>query len=812
MRSDVPGRGRDLRVLRLAAGLSQEELAAKAGVGTRTIRDIETGRATPQPRTLRLLIEALELGDADRETLMRSTARPTIVPRELPPPLAGFAGREAQLAAMRTAVTEGARVIAVHGMAGVGKTSLAVEFAHEIGDGYTDAQLFVDLHGFTTSVAPRPSTRSVLTRVLRALGVPDQAVPTGSGELLARYRSILADRRVLLVFDNIAGAAALQELLPASPGSLVIATSRRELSTLPGAFAVALEPASRTEAAAMLRAALPGHTQPGEDTAIAERCGRLPLAIGLAAARLRSRPKWTAADLLVRLSNEERLLDALDIGYRGVTAALRASYLELGAEQRLVFRSLGLAPGDDLDRTAATALSGLPEDTVDGLLESLVDVHLIETRSFGRYRLHDLVRLFAERLVALENSEADRGKALLRLLAAYRQHAYQAAAELWPGKRIFTSGAEEFDIGLAALSGKQEALDWYRAELGNLTAAVAVAEKAGEFERAWELAVAVNAFSAYDRDLDAQAEVNGVALAIAERLRDPFKKGHTLADRGALMIAAGRYPEAVTCLEQSVAFKREAGDHVDTARTLGNLGLLHKLTGRFERSLEQYEAALALIGTQRGPVVGPVHINIAIVLFKLGRVDEAARRLHEAQSLIEPDDTYTSARIRVYQGVVARERGDLAAAVGIHTDCLEFCLREGIPVGIVSAMTMLGEDLLCAGRHDEAVARLREALDIARTSVRDTERDVRNHLGEALTAAGEPEAAIQQHERAARLAESQGDRYELARAHRGLAVAHRRLADVEAERRHLRRAADGYTECGVPEAVDVLGRLRDLGA
>ncbi|GAB3998566.1 hypothetical protein GCM10029992_24730 [Glycomyces albus] len=280
----------NLRPLRQRAMMTQEELARKAGVGTRTVRDIESGRVRPQPNTLRLLVAALGLDEVDQALLSGATDRGPLVPRELPRDPAVFAGRERHLDALLAAVADGAAVVAVHGMAGVGKTTLAVRAAHALASAYPDGQVFADLHGFSTSPGPRPSLESTLARLLRRLGVDDQPVTGGLDELTALYRSAIADRRMLLLLDDAVDAEQVEALLPGTAGSLVLATSRRDLSALAGAHSVPLEPPSMPDAVAMLGAAVSDRVSDDEAAAIAERCGRLPLALSLAAARLRSRP------------------------------------------------------------------------------------------------------------------------------------------------------------------------------------------------------------------------------------------------------------------------------------------------------------------------------------------------------------------------------------------------------------------------------------------------------------------------------------------------------------------------------------------
>ncbi|MCD0443042.1 helix-turn-helix domain-containing protein [Glycomyces sp. A-F 0318] len=808
----VPEASLELRRLRSRAMMTQEELAAKAGIGIRTIRDIEAGRTRPQPRTLRLLLRALGLDEADRGPL--APAGPTApVPRELPRSLAGFAGREPLLDALVAAVEDGAEVVAVHGMAGVGKTSLIVRAAHVLAPRYPDGQLFVDLHGFTHAAGLRPDLESVLTRVIRSLDPASRARPEEFDELAATYRSVLAGRRVLLLFDNAASADQVEALLPGTPDGLVLATSRRDLSVLSGAHSVPLEPPPMREAVAMLGAAAEGRVTEQEAAAIAERCGRLPLAMGLAAARLRSRPLWRARDLLERLDDEDRLLDELDMGHRGVAAALGASYRELDDAHRRLLRRLGLAPGDDADVQAAAALAGVDAERASRTLEDLVDVHLVETRSPGRYRLHDLVRLFAARLAAVEETEAERDAAFRRLVAVHLHSAYRAAARLHPNKRRFTDGAAAHDLGLPGFTGQPDALAWFQTERGNLEAAVVAAEAAGLDEEAWHLATAFNAFFVHDSDIGPHATVNGIALGIARRTGDDRKEAYTLGDTGRRLLAAGRNREAIDHLDRSVALKRELGEFGDAALTLANIGVLHRRSGRFAESVAVHEAAL-----EQAEAVGDaaaaalIRTNMVVPLLRLGRFDEVERRLAAAERRLDIGDEHNRVRIESFRGVLVREHGDPARAADVHAACLEAYGGEGDTADVTATLIELGEDLLRLGEGAEAAKHLDRAVEYAVKLVDPSlERAARNDLGRALTTSGDAEAALAQHERAAALAESHEDAYELARAHHGLADALGALGDAAAAHRHLRAAAEGYAACGVPEAGPVAAALEGTG-
>jgi tetratricopeptide (TPR) repeat protein/transcriptional regulator with XRE-family HTH domain len=755
----MPDRASDdlssLRLLRQRATMTQEELALKSGVGTRTIRDIELGKVRPQPKTVRLLAEALGLAGNEQALVTRVTEPFPLVPRELPRALAAFAGRGHHLDAIATAADAGAAVIAVHGMAGVGKTTLAVRAAHTLAPRYPDGQLFIDLHGFSRTARPRPGLRSVLMRVLRGLDVAERALPHDMDELTARYRSVLADRRVLLVLDNAANAEQVEALLPGTSVSLVLATSRRDLSPVAGAYSVPLEPPPMREAVAMIGAALDDRITADEAAAIAERCGRLPLAMGLAAARLHSRPLWQAEDLLDRLADEDRLLDELDMGHRGIAAALRASYLELDPAHRRLLRRLGLVPGDDVDAHAAAALCGEDPERTSAMLESLVDVHLAETRSPGRYRLHDLVRLFATRVAGLEEAAADLDEALRRMLGVYLHFAYQAAARLHPNKRRFAEAATAHDAGLPAFADQPAALSWFQTERGNLEAAVVAAARADRFEEAWHLATAFNAFFVHDPDTDRgrrmrdspHTAVNRIALDIARRTGDTRKEAFTLGDAGRQLVAAGRHREAIDYLGRSVALKRDLGEFGDAALTLANIGILHRRSGRFAESVEVHEAALAqaeAVGDAAAAAL--ISTNMVVPLLRLGRFAETERRLAAAERRLDAGDEHNHIRIEVFRGVLERELGDPAKAADMHTACLRAYRGEGATADVTATLIELGVDLLRSGRAGEAATRLERAVEYAvRLADPSLERTARNDLGRALTASGRLDAAVAEH-------------------------------------------------------------------
>lgn len=400
-----------LRRWRERALLTQEQLAQGAGLNVRTVRRLESsGLQQPRMESIRLLAEALGLDGEERATLAavaRSLpASPerddpagtppaaVTVPRQLPAGVAAFVGRERELTALEDYENANtATVVAIDGMAGAGKTALAVHAAHRLAPRFPDGQLFVNLHGHTQGMTP-VDPGDALARVLRALSVPGERVPEHVDDRAALYRSVVADRKVLIVLDNAADEDQVCPLLPAGPGCRLIVTSRRRLIGLDDTRTLSLDVLPREEAVALFTHTVgrehvmdaPG----GVLTETVERCGLLPLAIRIAAVRLQARPTWSVRHLLDRL-NDDRLAE-LTVGRHSVTAALDLSYQRLSEDQRRVYRLLGSLVGAEFGVDEAAAVQDTTVVRARRELDQLLDVHLLQEPAPTRYRFHDLVR------------------------------------------------------------------------------------------------------------------------------------------------------------------------------------------------------------------------------------------------------------------------------------------------------------------------------------------------------------------------------------------------------------------------------------
>jgi hypothetical protein len=454
-------------------------------------------------------------------------------PAQLPPDTADFTGREeqvrlliAQLGAEPDQDRPGAVAIsAIAGMGGIGKTALAVHAAHRLRDRYRDGQLFVSLQGASRPLRPA----EVLARLLRDLGVPDTAIPAGEAERAARFRTLLAGRRVLLVLDDARDVSQVRPLLPGTAGCGVLVTSRSALAGLPGSTLIDLEVLDDAEARALFSAISGPERAAAEPDAVASLlafCGGLPLAIRIAASRLASRPGWSVAHLAVQLADERARLAELTAGDLAVRSTFAVSYDALflttgpavggplAGDPARTFRLLGLASGRVLSLPAVAALTGRPADETAIALEILTDAHLVESPRPDRYWLHDLLRSYAADLAQHTESTTQRTAAVSRLLRWFAGQAVTAAAALTPagpGSVLLERPAGE----RPAVTASEQALDWFEAELANLVTAVRQATDLGWPEVAAPIATALSGFFRCQGNFEAAQR----CLAQAEALK-----------------------------------------------------------------------------------------------------------------------------------------------------------------------------------------------------------------------------------------------------------------------------------------------------
>ena len=622
-----------LRRQRVAAGLTQEDLAERSGVSVRTIADLERGRTRrPYPSSVRALTRALGLPDsAGAELVARyrmggggadglgvddagpaETVTGTAVPRQLPAAVPYFAGRARELRlldAIRGDADHGAGgvvISAIGGTAGVGKTALALHWAHRIARNFPDGQLYANLRGFDPSGRPADPA-DVLRGFLDALQVHPERIPADTEGLAALYRSLLADRKMLVLLDNAADVAQVRPLLPASPRCLVIVTSRRELAALAareGARLLSLDVLTEHEANELLTARIGksrAATEPEAITELAVLCARLPLALSVVVARAAAAPNLPLAALVAELAELQGRLDALDVGDPAgcVRTVFSLSYRHLPDAAARVFRLLGLHPGPDISVPAVASLAGLPLAQARTALRDLARASLLIENVPGRYAFHDLLRAYAAEQSALHEG-GERREATHRMLDHYLHTARRAHVVLYPGRQRVDLGPPRALVTPEGLAAKPPALTWLRAEYQVLLKIIDLAAQEGFDGHAWRLPVVLWTFFDVCGHWHDGARVHRTALEAARRCGDRGGHAHALRGLGTFDVMLGDYPQAHRFLTAARELFRRIGDTNGLARTDLVMGQVFEFQGRHREALGVVREALRLSETAPG--------------------------------------------------------------------------------------------------------------------------------------------------------------------------------------------------------------------
>jgi DNA-binding SARP family transcriptional activator/Tfp pilus assembly protein PilF len=629
-------------------------------------------------------------------------------PTQLPADIGDFTGREVHvrhlcgMLVQESAGSSGAvRIAVVAGAAGLGKTTLAVHAAHQVRDQFPDGQLYVDLSGASSQpVAPG----EVLARFLRDLGVEGDKVPVGDDERAALYRTRLTGRRVLIVLDNARDAAQVRPLLPGSASCAVLVTTRRRPTDLASTRFVDLNVLEDDEALALFTRVVGDERPAAEPDATAEvllACAGLPLAIRICAARLAARQRWKIATMANRLRNEQRRLDEMKTGDLAVRASFQVTYESLqtvgyGTDSARAFRLLGLWQGPSISLPAAAALLGEPEDDIAEALETLVDANLLESPAPDCYRFHDLLKVYATERAQEEESEADRGEALGRLLRWYVRTA-DAAAQVLAPHRYRVPLAEEQDMPPLMLAPVEDALDWYERERDNVIAATRQAAAVGLHDLAWQLPTALfPIFNRRDNWADC-ITAHRVAVGSARLAGHPLGEAWALHNLGQAL-ARVRDKDALGHLEQALVIRREMGDSTGEAQTALSLAdAYHKLEGP-QTALEHMLRHLDLM-REYTSLYGMALNNLGEFYQELGRFEEAADYFEQART------HFASVGPAYGQGYALHNLGHVYLDLGRPADALDSARRAldihrsaGHLLGQALALKFLGEAELSLGQ------------------------------------------------------------------------------------------------------------------
>ncbi|XVU28236.1 AfsR/SARP family transcriptional regulator [Actinoplanes sp. CA-054009] len=694
-------------------------------------------------------------------------AAPRSVPAELPADVRAFTGRDGELAALDRTLAEGDEppltVVLLSGTAGVGKSALAVRWAHRVREAFPDGQLYVNLRGYD---AEQPvAAGDALAGFLTALGVRGGEIPPGVDERAGRYRSELTGRRMLVLLDNASSVEQVRPLLPGTGSCLVLVTSRDALPgmvAIHGAERINLDLLPPADAVGLLRRLI-GDRVDREATvagSLAAACCRLPLALRIAAELAAARPDVSLEELVGELSDHRMRLDLLDAGdpRAEVRAVFSWSYQNLPADAARLFRLLGLHPGETVHVEAVAALTGTAAGEARRLLGVLVRASLVQAARGGRYGMHDLLRAYAAELAAGHDPAEEREAALTRLFEHYLAGSVAAMATLYPAGPV-TSGDPE------------AARAWIEAERPNLAAVCAHAAAHGRHRLAVDLAGTLFRYLDAGGPVAEAVTVTSSAVSAALALGDLKAQARALSDLGRLHRRQGRLGESAGTYGQALALYAGLDDPAAEAVVLRNLGSVHWRLGDYRRAADHYERAWTLyqrLGDDAGQA--DASVRLGLVDARLGDEAQATKRFQSALELATgTGDRFSEAYVLSLLARLSGDPAELERAAAHLERSLAVARQNGDRTAEAYVLTDLAAVYARGGRHAEAAVHLRRALVLhRRIGDRASEAEALNDLGQALRATGETAEARAHHEQALVLAREIGDRYEQQRAGEGL--------------------------------------------
>ncbi|HTU72336.1 MAG TPA: BTAD domain-containing putative transcriptional regulator [Trebonia sp.] len=675
--------------------------------------------------------------------------RGAIRPRQLPAGPRHFAGRAGDLAVLSRLLDDpaaGPVICAIGGTAGVGKTALALHFAHQVASQFPDGQLYVNLRGFDP-VGPPVSAQEAVTCFLTALGIDPQHVPATLDEQSALYRSLLADRRVLVVLDNAGDVGQIRPLLPGGTGCAVLVTSRDRLAGLvvrEGAHPLVLDLLPADEALTLLSHRL------GDERIAAERetardlvrlCARLPLALSVAAARAAATPGLPLARLVASLHDARRRLDGLSTGdtQSDVRAVLSWSFRHVTTTARRMFQLLGLHPGPDISVQAAASLAAVTVAEAEARLRELRDAQLVTEHAPGRFGCHDLLRSYAAELAQDGLSAADRQAAIRRVLDHYLRTAYAADRLLSATRDPITVVAALPGVTLKDLGATENALDWFSAERRALLPAIALAADSGLAAHAWQLAWCLVTYLDWQGHWPEWEAAQRSALAAAGRACDTVGQAHAERQLGRLRLKRGTPAAAEANLLRALGHFRDAGDRVGQARVELDIAVACERQGRYADAIphilcahEAFRAAGHRSGQARAlNGAGWCLANLGDYRRALSYCAQALAVDRELGSRAAEQDTLHSI------GFIHSQLGDNATAISYFKESMRLCEDLGDRYRQADTLASLGDAYRALGDEVRARDAWREALAILVELEHPEADDVRARLeaGSAVTAA-----------------------------------------------------------------------------
>ncbi|MFG1779993.1 ATP-binding protein [Micromonospora sp. NPDC049048] len=675
----------------------------------------------------------------------RTDALDHVTPRQLPAAVPHFVGRRTALAALADLLphrhgTPGTTTIClISGTAGVGKTTLAVGWAHRVAERFPDGQLYVNLRGYdATGQAASPA--QVLREFLEALGVPAQRVPTGLDARAALFRSLLTGRHVLVLLDNAGDADQVRPLLPGSPGCLVLVTSRGHLPglvTIEGARPLLLDPLPRTEAYELLSGRL-GADRVEKEPAAADRivgaAAGLPLALAIVAARAAAQPGLDLGRLADELT-EPGSLDRFSYGDAAtdIRTVFSWSYRNLDATSARAFRLLGLHPGPDVSVPALASLAGVPVAQAARSVATLVRANLVSEPTPGRYVLHDLLRAYAAELVTAHEPGHVRREALGRLLDCYLHAAHAADLLLYDQRDPISPAPARPGTAVTPLTDRAAAWRWLTTEHRVLLAVVGLATDTGFDTHAWQLAWTVNTYLDRLGAWQEQLVVQERALLAASRMADRDGEARAHRNRAVACLRLEDYDQADAHLRRSLGLYTELGDAIGSARAHLNLGILAERLGRYEQALHHAQRALDLF-TAAGNTNGTANAlnNIGWYHSQLGNYPQALEHCTRALVLQQQvGNRYWQAHTWDSLGYVYYRLEQQGEAIRCYDNALALWREAAERYYEATTLTHLGDSHRAAGAPQRAYRAWSDALEILEQLGHLDAEQVREKLGAA---------------------------------------------------------------------------------
>lgn len=650
---------------------------------------------------------------------------PPVGPCLLPPDIREFVGREPEVSAILDILvpsTGPAHIVGVVGAGGTGKTTLGLHIAHRLRPVFTDGQLYINLRGMDSSpVTPEEA----LARLLRELGVPGPAIPEGIEQRAERYRALLADQRVLIVLDNAAGAEQIRSLLPGTGSCGVLITSRTRVSSVftPNVFELNL--LTERQAIELLRRIAGDErlwAEPEAAKLIIEHCGRLPLAVSIVGAKLASRPHWSLHRASARLADERRRLDELSHDRLTVRTSLGPSYQGVSAGARLLLRRLALLSLPDFAEWVAAPLLDLPAVKAENLIEELIDARLIEVMGTDRagqlrYRMHDLVRLYASERAMETEAESERQDPAVRvartaLAMTVRAHHLVCGGEY----TVVRSGVERQEDGtvpdeLESISP----LRWYEAERVTITTLILQAAEAGADSVAWDLAVVCRCLFSTRGHYDDWLLTHEVALRAVREKGNRRGAAALLLGLGDLHYTKRQFATCVPLFTEAQSLFESVRDSYGAALVLRKLACVDRISGRFEQALARWQECLPVL-REAGDLEAQAQVFrwSAQTLLELRRPDDAELYLRKAREITYSSSGRSSGQVSFAMADLYRARGQLDPAEAEYAAGHNSAVDLGDLVGRSYALFGLGATELHRDGWALAGARMQEALALAR--------------------------------------------------------------------------------------------------